>query len=584
MYARGRFFLLKHLLPGLALCLPGILPAQDLSHTYQEIQGAAILGGTVHPVAVEVDMDSLPSPVQWQPGDPIVEFAQRSNPIPKDWQPPQPRQFGLDPLVEKNRLLNHERRGAGVGGGIETLTFNVPGNPGNGAQPPDTNGDVGPQFYVQAINGTDVIVLDKTDGSVVTSFTLGSLAAGSGTGCSILRSDPVVFYDQLAASGDGRWVLSEFTTSSICFFVSQTTDPTAGLWFIYEFSSASGGIPDYLKYGVWPEFYYTGANEGFMGGRSNYAFDRVNMLQGLPARPVQIFSSPTINGYGFQLLLPADADGDNPPPPGAPGILLRKRDDEAHSNDGPSDDPVNDFIDYWEMTIDFDNAANSIFAGPTSVPIAEFEAELCGLQNFNCVPQTNSGTILDSVAETLMWRVQYRRFDDRQVMLSSFVVDVDGNDLHGVRWFTLERPVDDVTGGWVVDQEGTQSLDNVHRWMSSLAMDGAGNIAMGYSVSDGNGTFPGIRYAGRLFDDPAGTMPQGEFTAIDGSSPNSGGRWGDYASMSVDPINDCTFYFTTMYSPAPSWQTRVVAMEFDACSQLPEVFFTDGFENPPPAP
>ncbi|GAB4184498.1 MAG: hypothetical protein Tsb002_07550 [Wenzhouxiangellaceae bacterium] len=565
----------RNFLCSLILLSPVLVMAQDISDQYQIQRGAETWGDVVYPVAVSVDMATVPKPQPWQPGDPIIEYQRRGNGIPPDWEPPSPRQFNIDPLVARARAAS----GAG-GAGIETQLINVPGNPGNGVQPPDTNGDVGPQYYIQAINGTNVVVLDKTDGTVVTSFTLGSLAAGSGTGCNVLRSDPVVFFDQFAGGGEGRWVLTEFTSNSLCFFISQTVDPTTGDWFIYEFTSASGGIPDYHKYGVWPDFYYAGANEGFSGGRSNYAFDRTNMLLGQPARPVQVFSSPTLNGYFFQLLLAADADGATPPPAGAPGILLRKRDDEAHTNDGGTDDPVNDFIDYWEMTIDFDNSANSTFAGPTSVPIAEFDADLCGLTNFNCVPQTGSGIVLDSVAETLMWRVQYRRFDDRQVMLSSFVVDVDGNDLHGVRWFVLERPADDVSGGWTLAQEGTQSLDSTHRWMSSIAMDGSRNIVMGYSVSDNAGTFPGIRYAGQANGDPAGTLPRGEFTAIDGSAANNGGRWGDYASMSVDPVNDCVFYFTSMYNPASNWQTRVFSVEFDVCGELPEVFFIDGFESP----
>lgn len=560
-----------------ALAAVGIataVDAQSLNTEYRVQKGAQVWSDKVYPVSVSVDVDRLPQPPKWQPGDPIVEYSIRDNTLPPDWQQAKPRHFGDDPLVR----LGQQASGA-TGAGIEALQFNVQGNPGNGGQPPDTNGDVGRQYYLQAINGTSIIVLDKEDGSMVTSFSLGSLAVGTQTGCNILRSDPVVYFDQLAADGEGRWVLAEFTTTSQCFFISQTADPTTGDWYVYEFPSASGGIPDYIKFGVWPEFYYAGANENINGGHSNYAFDRVNMLQGLPAEPAQIFASPELNGYGFQLLLPADVDGNTPPPDGAPGVLLRKRDDEAHTNDGAQDDPDNDFLDYWEMSIDFADANNSTFSGPTSIPISEFEAELCGLQNFNCVPQSDGGPILDSVSETLMWRVQYRRFDDRQLMLSSFVIDVDGNDLHGIRWFVLERPVDDTTGGWTLQQEGTHSLDDTHRWMSSLAMDQRGNIVMGYSVSDASGTYPGIRYSGRQFDDPPGTLPQGEFTAMDGSAANNGFRWGDYASMNVDPLDDCTFYFTTMYNPTSNWDTRVIAMEFDNCEALPETILDDGFEE-----
>lgn len=560
------------------LLVPFLSFAQDLSDQYQVNRGAQTFGEAVEPAIVFVDMDNQPETEPWQPGDPRIEFP-RQTIVPDGWVPPDssPRQFDLDPLVERART------GAPQDTGLETLIFSVPGNPGNGAQPPDTNGDVGLQFYLQAINGETVVVLDKTDGSLQLTLDLEVLAQGSGTSCTNLRSDPVVFFDQFANDNEGRWVITEFTpagASSICFFISQTPDPTAGSWFIYEFSAVNPNfVPDYIKPGVWSDMYYAGANETLGGGRSNYAFDRSNMLVGATARAPQLFESPTLNGYFFQLLLPADADGNTMPPKGAPGVLLRKRDDEAHTNDGDSDDPINDFIDYWEMSIDFDDEANSTFSGPISVAITDFDADLCGLTNFNCVPQV-SGPILDSVAETLMWRVQYRRFADRQIMTSSFVVDVDGNDLHGVRWFVLERPSNTTTGNWTLADEGTQSLDNINRWMSSIAMDQSGNLAMAYSVSDNVSIYPGIRYAGRLSTDTPGALPQGEFTLIDGVDSNNGGRWGDYSSMSVDPVDDCTFYFTSMYNPAANWETRVAAFRFNSCDiSLEEVFYEDGFED-----
>jgi len=140
---------------------------------------------------------------------------------------------------------------------------------------------------------------------------------------------------------------------------------------------------------------------------------------------------------------------------------------------------------------------------------------------------------------------------------------VDGTDHGGIRWFELRKVGDDP---WTLFQEGTHAPDSDHRWMGGIAMDGSGNIALGYSVS-GDATFPSIRYTGRVASDPLGTMTQAEVTLIDGAgSQIFSTRWGDYSSMSVDPADDCTFWYTNEYMPASgNWQTRIGAFSFPSC-------------------
>ena len=128
------------------------------------------------------------------------------------------------------------------------------------------------------------------------------------------------------------------------------------------------------------------------------------------------------------------------------------------------------------------------------------------------------------------------------------------------------------TGGpanpWVLHQEGTFGGDTnsppPNLFMGSVAMDGAGNIALGYNVSSQT-VYPSIRYAGRLAADPLGTLPQGEYTLINGTAVNGSNRYGDYAAMSVDPVDDCTFWFTGEWNATGQWSTRIGAFKFDAC-------------------
>ena len=164
-----------------------------------------------------------------------------------------------------------------------------------------------------------------------------------------------------------------------------------------------------------------------------------------------------------------------------------------------------------------------------------------------------------------MWRLAYRNFGSRQVLVGNFTTDVNGNDRAGVRWFELRK-----TGAaWSLYQEGTYAPGTtLNRWMGGIAMDGSGNIALGYNVAD-SAVYPGIRYAGRLASDALGTLPQGEHTLVNGTASNGSNRYGDYSAMSVDPSDDCTFWFTGQWNAAGTWSTRIGKFKFDECGYVP---------------
>jgi hypothetical protein len=170
-----------------------------------------------------------------------------------------------------------------------------------------------------------------------------------------------------------------------------------------------------------------------------------------------------------------------------------------------------------------------------------------------------------------MHRVQYRNFGTHESLVGNFTVDVDGADQGGIRWYELRKTG---AGPWSLHQEGTHAPDTDNRWMGSIALDGAGNIALGYSVSS-EATFPSIRYAGRLPIDPPGTLPVGEVSLVEGGASQTFlSRWGDYSSMNVDPVDDCTFWYTNEYIPANGgefWRTRIGKFSFPACGNWEEV-------------
>lgn len=433
--------------------------------------------------------------------------------------------------------------------------------------PPDTVGDVGPNHYVQQTNLL-VRVFDKAGVPLTAPFKLSTLFTSGGI-CSTTNSgDPVVVYDPLA----DRWILSQFAFNSVsappyheCFAVSRTGDPT-GQYFLYDFVTPGNEFPDYPKLGVWPDAYYMTVNQFTSGGPFNgagaYAFDRKKMLAGDSTATFNYFNLNLVSHpEGIGGLLPADFDGLVTPPAGAPdvfGYFLATEFGDAL-----------DGLRLFDFHADFVNPANATFSERAESPLAV--AAFNPLTGGAKVPQPG-GAPLDVISDRLMNRLQYRNTGSSQTLVVTHSVDADATALFraGVRYYDLRR-----TGAtYAVSEQATFSPDTTHRWMGSAATDHDGNLAVGYSASSAS-VFPGIRFAGRLATDAPGGLFQGESTAIAGTGvqTHSSGRWGDYSALTVDPVDDCTFWFATEYytaagqaSSAAGWQTRIATFRFPSCS------------------
>jgi hypothetical protein len=439
---------------------------------------------------------------------------------------------------------------------LESPTLNFPGQDYTNVWPPDPVGDIGPNYYIQMVNhpgGSSFTIYNKSDGSIAAGPTVLTSLGGSGL-CADGHGDPIVLWDDLA----GRWLMSEFSDigNALCVYISQSSDPVAGGWYAYTFSTPF--FPDYPKYGVWSDAYYVSSNEP---SPALYAMERSQMLNGNPAT-IQRFTAPDLAGFGFQALTPADHDGLGFPP--APGLFIRHRDDEVH-NVG-ANDPTQDFLELWEFAVDWVTPANSTVTGPFNIAIAEIDSDLCGLFSFSCFPQPGTTVELDPLREVVMHRLQHRynyAFGKyTRTLVGNLVTDVDGTDRGGIRWFELQKSD---SGPWTLFQEGTYSPDTDNRWMGSIAMDGLGDIALGFSISSST-HYPGIHYTGRDAYDPPGTMFGGEITIIDGPGSSFTNRWGDYSSMNVDPQDHCTFWYTMEYAKENGqWTTQIANFRFTEC-------------------
>jgi len=441
------------------------------------------------------------------------------------------------PLVATTAGVNF----AGVGNGDYGFVPN--------AAPPDTNGAVGDTQYVQWVNES-FAVFEKANGALVLGpVAANTLWAGFGGSCETNNDgDPIVQYDKAAK----RWVLTQFSVSTTpylqCVAVSTTSDAT-GSYARYAFSQPN--FPDYPKLGVWPDGYYLSFNmfrgNTFVGG-SACAFDRSKMLAGAAATQICFQLSSSFGG-----LLPSDLDGATAPPPGSPNFYL---------NFGSNS------LNLWKFHADFANPANSTFTGPTNIPVAPF-SPACG--GGTCIPQLGTSQLLDSLADRLMYRLAYRNFGDHESLVVNHSVTA-GSSV-GVRWYELRSPNATPT----VFQQGTFAPDTNFRWMGSIGMDKAGNIAVGYSVSSSSMN-PAIRYTGRAPGDTLGTL-QAENTIINGTGSQNGGlkRWGDYSAMTIDPGDDCTFFYTNEFLKAYgsfNWSTRIASFKFSSCASGSPVLTT----------
>jgi hypothetical protein len=442
-----------------------------------------------------------------------------------------------------------------------------------GGYPSDTNGEAGPNHYVQIVN-VGFQIWNKSGGSLYGPADNNTLWSGLGGPCQTSNDgDPIVLYDQLA----DRWLLTQFALPNFpagpsyqCIAVSQTGDPT-GAYYRYVYTTSQTLVEDYPHLGVWPDGYYMTTNQ-FLGntftGGGAFAFDRAKMIAGQPAAMLTFQTGPM---YGGQL--PSDLDGTTPPPAGSPNYFL-EMDDDAFGF-------PTDRLDLFKFHVDWTTPANATFTGPTAIDTAPFDSDLCGYDT-DCLPQPGTTQGVDALADRLMFRVAYRNFGTHESLVLNHTVDVNGADHAGIRWYELRNP----NGTPTIYQQGTFAPDAADRWVASVAMDRQGNIGVGYNVTSSS-IYPSIRYTGRLVTDPPGTLPQGEGTIVTGSGSQTGpaGRWGDYSDITVDPSDDCTFWYTTEYYQTTSptgWRTRIGSFKFPQCTGAPTPTVTPGGPTPCP--
>jgi hypothetical protein len=454
---------------------------------------------------------------------------------------------------------------------------------GCGCEPPDTIGDVGPNHYVEAVNSS-FKVFDKAGNTLAGPTTYNTLFAPlTGTPCSGANDgDPFVFYDHLA----DRWVISDFAFSSLngpfyqCIGVSKTGDPVSGGWNLYAVQHDSANVQwlgDYPKFGMWNSpapggaYLFTvnlffGPTLGPFEGVGVFALDRASMLAGGPANAVH-FDIPLAGVGDSYSLVPATFRTGDAPPAGRDAFLM--------AIDSPATGGVTlTQVKGWLFHIDFTGGTSTLGVGTNHSPnslvtVTGFVDAFTSSAGFTIVPQQGTSSKLDSLGDKLMTPLVYQNLNGTESLWASGTVCTDSacTGPTGIRWYQFN-----VTGGTypatpVQQQTWTNNNDGVWRFMPSIAVDACGDAAIGYATSS-TSLFPGMRYGGRLANDPLNNLAQGEAIMFTGTAGQTSNRWGDYSMTSVDPADGATFYHANEYYSTLSsfnWHTRVGAFKFDSC-------------------
>jgi len=474
---------------------------------------------------------------------------------------------------------------------------------GCGCLPPDTDGDVGPNHYIQSVNSS-IQIFNKTGGTLSGPTTYNSFFSmlGATTPCGNNQNDGdgIVFYDQLA----DRWVVSDFAFPAFpgvlfyqCIGVSKTNDPVTGGWWLYALQVDPANptyFGDYPKFGLWPDAYYLTvnlfSNNTTFNGVRVYALPRSAMINGTGApNPGAVAFSITPADLGDQYsLLPATFRTGSAPPAGQPEWFM-------DINSSATAGTVETQVFVRRFHVDFATPANSTFgvgAGHTSdgtITVNGF-VDAFTRSTTLLVPQTGTNATLDTLGDKLMTPLVYQNLGGTESLWVSHTVNNNQNATGptAIRWYQFNVTGNTIPATPVQQQTFNNGADGLWRWMPSIAVDAQGNMAIGYSVSSST-TNPAIKYAGRLASDSLNSLAQGEALLIQGAGhqTSTSGRWGDYSALSIDPADNSTFWHTNEYfsvTSSASWNTRIGTFRFPSPLQLVSVVsrMTHGSITTPP--
>ena len=540
-----------------------------------------VIGKPIVPIRMDKDLRELPAVPYAHPGFEMPELRRHPRP---ETEESSAEEAPVAPFAALLQLLLPQPTMPALNLSFEGVDA-VSG--GCNCSPPDTDGDVGANHFIQMVNSGAFKIWNKSGSTLLATTSLNTLwGTGGSNPCTQGEhfGDGVVLYDHLA----DRWVLTDFAFGTSgpntvapyyqCTAVSKTSDPISGGWWLYPVqvdTTNTNWLGDYPKFGMWPDAYYSGynmfcgASSCTFGGRNSFqgvqvtAYDRSKMILGQGMTPINFSLTPATLGDTYTLI-PATYRFGTPPV---------GRNEFFASIDSPA--VVNAFntltkVHIWKFDFDEVTPGNSTFTSTaTDVTVSGFTNAWDSNENAAIVPQSGTAVKLDTVGDRLFANLWYQNLSGVESLWATHTINATSVAPTAVRWYQFNVTGNTVAGLPVQQGDINGGGDGLYRWMPSLSVDKSGNMAIGYSVSSSS-TFPSIRYNGRLTTEPLNTLPQGESTMVSGTGAFTGStRWGDYSAMSIDPVNGCTFWHTNEYMLSGStsnWKTRIGSFAYAPCA------------------
>ena len=429
--------------------------------------------------------------------------------IPPDVAPP--RQMTRPPIARLNST-------PGVLSPAAATSFAAASD--SGWLPPDTNGAVGPDHLMVALNG--LVRIMTRSGAVLSTTTLNDFFAGM---FEQNAYDPKVFYDTAAQ----RWVLvacADANRGSAAFLIaaSNTADPT-GNWRRLSFDADPGNQ-------VWNDYPSVGFNKDWIAVSFNMFFINGNSSHSklFVLTKSELYSNAATGSRIFTVndaftMAPAQTYDNSL----APLYLL-------HTANGNSNGAG--FLRLHQIT-GTPGSENLSVVGFISTP------STWHVTAGDLAPQANSTARLNT-GDDRMLSVVYR---NGSLWAAHNAFLPTGNPTHvAVQWWQI-NPLNRAVQQFGRIEDPTATFHYSH---PSIAVNARNDLLLGFSRFSG-ASFGSAAYAFRAGTDPVNTTQPpvvfkpgiSTYEKRDGSGRN---RWGDYSSTVVDPANDTSFWTIQEYA------------------------------------
>lgn len=439
--------------------------------------------------------------------------------------------------------------------------------------PPDSDGAIGPNHYVELINGR-FSVYDKTSGVRVQTMTDAQFWAKFGINfqAGVDVTDPRVIFDKLTQ----RWFVSQidfvpggvFSSNRFLLAVSTTNDPTAAWNAVGLLTDLNGNTADFDTLGLDANGVYICGNMfntggGFVGVRL-VSFPKADLLMSPP-----VITNRTSSGIM--------AGGDS-------GFTMQPVINFNSTSSGevvlsvPSDGTAVDtnLVSIPQSTLDVFQVLNAstspaIFTTPTNIAVPSYSV------NINPPQPGDSSDITTYTLDDGDARISASVYQVGNVIYAAHGTQINPASTNfptgrsAIRWYKINA------ADFSLIQSGTITYPDLSLFYPSITANEKGCVVICFNGGGTNTFVSSYAVAGETVD---GATTFGDIILLKTGvarydvpvGAEKRNRWGDYSAISVDPVNPDHFWTIQEFpSSANVWSTQITEL---VVIPLPTLQFT----------